>query len=107
VIRNDEGRPVDATHPLGRQVMFVGDLVDRGPDSPGVLRLVMGMVKAGHGLCVPGNHENKLVRALRGAKVQVSHGLQETLTQLSGESPEFPQGGRGVLLRPRLTPGSG
>jgi len=89
VIRNDEGRPVDATHPLGRQVMFVGDLVDRGPDSPGVLRLVMGMVKAGHGLCVPGNHENKLVRALRGAKVQVSHGLQETLTQLSGESPEF------------------
>ena len=89
VIRDDEGRPVDATHPLGRQVMFVGDLVDRGPDSPGVLRLVMGMVKAGHALCVPGNHENKLVRALRGAKVQVSHGLQETLTQLSGESAEF------------------
>ena len=89
VIRDEEGRPIDATHPLGRQVMFVGDLVDRGPDSPGVLRLVMGMVKAGHGLCVPGNHENKLVRALRGAKVQVSHGLQETLTQLSGESAEF------------------
>lgn len=89
VIRDDEGRPVDATHPLGRQVMFVGDLVDRGPDSPGVLRLVMGMVNTGHALCVPGNHENKLVRALRGAKVQVSHGLEETLTQLAGESAEF------------------
>ena len=46
--------------------MFLGDLVDRGPDSPGVLRLVMGMVAAGDALAVPGNHENKLVRALSG-----------------------------------------
>jgi protein phosphatase len=89
VLRDGAGRPVDATHQQGRRVLFVGDLVDRGPDSPGVLRLVMGMVASGHAFCVPGNHENKLVRALRGAKVQVSHGLQETLSQLSGESAEF------------------
>ena len=49
----------------------------------------MGMVKAGHALCVPGNHENKLVRALGGRRVQVSHGLAETLAQLAEESEEF------------------
>jgi protein phosphatase len=69
--------------------VFVGDLVDRGPDSPGVLRLAMGMVGAGHAFAVPGNHENKLVRALRGSKVQISHGLAETLDQLAGETPQF------------------
>jgi protein phosphatase len=89
VIRDDAGRPVDAVHPQGRRPVFVGDLVDRGPDSPGVLRLVMGMVEAGHALCVPGNHENKLVRALGGRDVQVGHGLAETLAQLQAEPPEF------------------
>ncbi len=36
--RDDQGRAVDAEHPQGRRAVFVGDLVDRGPDSPGVLR---------------------------------------------------------------------
>ncbi|HEX2174737.1 MAG TPA: polynucleotide kinase-phosphatase [Nocardioidaceae bacterium] len=87
--RDDQGRPVDAAHPEGRKAVFVGDLVDRGPDSPGVLRLVMGMVRAGHAMAVPGNHESKLVRALQGRKVQVSHGLAETLQQLDGEKADF------------------
>ncbi|WP_433223064.1 polynucleotide kinase-phosphatase [Dactylosporangium sp. CS-047395] len=89
IARDDAGRPVDAAHPDGRKVVFLGDLVDRGPDSPGVLRLAMGMVAAGHALAVPGNHENKLVRALSGRNVQVTHGLAETLEQLAGESDEF------------------
>lgn len=89
LVRDEQGRPVDATHPEGRRPVFVGDLVDRGPDSPGVLRLVMGMAKSGHALCVPGNHEHKLVRALAGRQVQVSHGLAETLTQLGDETEEF------------------
>ena len=54
-----------------------------------MLRLVMGMVSAGHALAVPGNHENKLVRALRGRNVQVSHGLAETLAQLAHETARF------------------
>lgn len=87
--RDGEGRPVGARHPEGRTAVFVGDLVDRGPDSPGVLRLVMGMVADGDALCVPGNHENKLVRVLKGAKAQVTHGLAETLEQLDRETPEF------------------
>ena len=89
-LRTDEqGRAVDAVPPAGRTAVFVGDLVDRGPDTPGVLRLVMGMVAAGSALCVPGNHENKLVRALRGRDVQLTHGLAESLAQLSAETPVF------------------
>ena len=80
--------------PEGRTAVFVGDLVDRGPDTPGVLRLVMGMVAAGHALCVPGNHENKLVRALQGRKVQVTHGLAETARPSSPREPaEFREPG--------------
>jgi len=89
ISRDADGRSVDATHAEGRKVIFVGDLVDRGPDSPGVLRLVMGMVGAGHALAVPGNHENKLVRALRGRNVQITHGLAETLVQLANQPEEF------------------
>ncbi|GAA4679111.1 polynucleotide kinase-phosphatase [Nocardioides nanhaiensis] len=86
---DDDGRAVGASHPAGRRAVFVGDLVDRGPDTPGVLRLVMGMVAAGTALCVSGNHEAKLVRALRGRKVTVSHGLGESLAQLERETEEF------------------
>ncbi|MGW6917666.1 polynucleotide kinase-phosphatase [Kitasatospora sp. NPDC054939] len=89
LVRDAAGRSVDAVPPQGRTAVFVGDLVDRGPDTPGVLRLVMGMVAAGHALCVPGNHENKLGRAMDGKKVTVSHGLQESLDQLAGEPEEF------------------
>ncbi|MEU8772441.1 polynucleotide kinase-phosphatase [Streptomyces sp. NPDC048606] len=79
----------DGAHPDGRTAVFVGDLVDRGPDSPGVLRRVMGMVKSGNALCVPGNHENKLGRHLKGSKVQCTHGLAETIEQLDREPEEF------------------
>ncbi|MFJ6702246.1 MULTISPECIES: polynucleotide kinase-phosphatase [unclassified Streptomyces] len=79
----------DGVHPEGRTAVFVGDLVDRGPDSPGVLRRVMSMVGSGNALCVPGNHENKYGRHLKGRKVQHTHGLAETIEQMAGESEEF------------------
>lgn len=78
-----------ARHPEGRKVIFLGDLVDRGPDIPGVLRIVMKMVEAGAALCVPGNHDIKLLRKLRGRDVQITHGLAESLEQLEREPPEF------------------
>ncbi|MGW7725849.1 polynucleotide kinase-phosphatase [Streptomyces canus] len=80
---------VDGVHPDGRTAVFVGDLVDRGPDSPGVLRRVMSMVKSGNALCVPGNHENKYGRYLKGRKVQHTHGLAETIEQMEAVSDEF------------------
>ncbi|MER5741919.1 polynucleotide kinase-phosphatase [Streptomyces sp. NPDC002225] len=81
---------VDGTHPEGRTAVFVGDLVDRGPDSPGVLRRVMSMVASGDALCVPGNHENKLARYLKGRTVQHTHGLAETIEQLDREDEKDP-----------------
>ncbi len=78
-----------ASHPAGRTAVFVGDLVDRGPATPAVLRLVMGMTAAGSALCVAGNHEAKLVRALRGRDVTVGHGLAESLAQLAAAGEGF------------------
>jgi polynucleotide kinase-phosphatase len=89
ITRDDQGRPVDAAHPEGRTAFFVGDLIDRGPSSVGVLRLAMGMAAAGHAIAVPGNHEAKLIRALDGKNVQVGHGLETTLAELETETPEF------------------
>ena len=75
--------------PPGRKLVFVGDLVDRGPKSPDVLKLAMSMVAAGRAICVPGNHDVKLQRYLHGRDVQIAHGLAETIAQLEVESPEF------------------
>ncbi len=75
--------------PTGRRALFLGDLVDRGPDSPGVLRLVMHMVAEGSALCVPGNHDVKLMRRLQGKQVKLSHGLAETMDQMAKEPAEF------------------
>lgn len=77
------------TPPAGRKAVFLGDLTDRGPKSPDVLKLVIGMVNDGTALCVPGNHDIKLLRHLRGKDVQITHGLADTLAQMAGEAPEF------------------
>jgi protein phosphatase len=77
------------TPPAGRRAIFVGDLVDRGPRSPDVLRLVKGMVDAGTAFCVIGNHENKLNRHLGGRNVQLTHGLAETVEQFEAQPAGF------------------
>src|SRR5829696_3585978 len=76
-------------HPDGRRAVFVGDLVDRGPRIPDVLKTVMAMVESGAALCVPGNHDIKLMRKLRGRDVQITHGLADSIAQLDAEPPEF------------------
>jgi len=63
----------DVKHPEGRKVVFLGDLVDRGPRTPDVLKLVMNMIQAGNAICIPGNHDMKLMRALRGNYVKITH----------------------------------
>lgn len=81
--------PALAIPPTGRRAVFVGDFVDRGPASPAVLRLVMGMVAAGHALAVPGNHDVKFARWLEGRKVTLSHGLDLTIAQMRNEPKTF------------------
>ena len=78
-----------ATPPPGRRAVFVGDYCDRGPDTPSVLRLVMSMAAAGNAICLPGNHDVKLVGALRGRDVKIAHGLADSLDQLGREPEEF------------------
>jgi protein phosphatase len=78
-------------HPRGRRVVFVGDLVDRGPAVAEVLDLVMRMHAAGTALCVPGNHDDRLLRRLRGRNVVVAHGLQQSLDSLAGRPAAFSQ----------------
>ncbi|RYG36273.1 polynucleotide kinase-phosphatase [bacterium] len=87
------GYPVEGgllgAHPEGRKPVFLGDLVDRGPDSPGVLRFVMDAVTRELAICVPGNHDERLLRKLKGREVKLTHGLAETIQQLEEQSPEF------------------
>ena len=57
-------------HPHERKLLFLGDLVDRGPDSVGVVRLVRQAVLDGVARVVKGNHELKLVRFLQAARTE-------------------------------------
>jgi protein phosphatase len=76
-------------HPEGRRVVFVGDLVDRGPRIVDTLRIAMDMCESGSALAVPGNHDDKLLRRLHGRAVRVTHGLEQTLAELHAGPPEF------------------
>ncbi|HEU5126155.1 MAG TPA: polynucleotide kinase-phosphatase [Verrucomicrobiae bacterium] len=85
-----DGQPGGAwRHPQGRKLVFLGDLVDRGPKSPWVVRLVMESVKVGNALCVPGNHDVKFMRKIWGKDVQVTHGLAESLQQFEQYEADF------------------
>ena len=82
-------RRVDVVAPPGRRAFFVGDLVDRGPRSPDVMRIVMAMVREGKALCVAGNHDVAFLRWLSGQHKALTHGLDKTADQFAAESPQF------------------
>jgi len=52
----------DGNHPAGRRLVFLGDLCDRGPDSPGVIELVRSLIERGRAQCILGNHELNILR---------------------------------------------
>jgi protein phosphatase len=85
-------------HPAGRRVVFVGDLVDRGPASLQVVAIVDAMRRAGTALAVLGNHDLKFLRWLRGEHVRMAYGLALTVNELL----TVPEGER-ERLRPQLT----
>jgi predicted phosphodiesterase len=77
------------TPPPNRKVIFLGDLGDRGPDTPGVCRLVMDMIDAGQAYCVLGNHDFKLWHHLSGKTVKRTHGFESTLAQFDKVDQAF------------------
>jgi protein phosphatase len=70
------------SHPEGRKAVFLGDLVDRGPRILDTIKLVYNMVEAGEALCLPGNHDIKFMRKLRGWDLKIVHGLAESLAEI-------------------------
>ena len=70
-------------HEDGRRLIFLGDLIDRGPDSIGVLNLVSRLVTRGRALLTLGNHDDALMRWLKGEHFDTSKGgLAQTITQI-------------------------
>lgn len=59
---NHLGYDESGRHPQSRTLVFVGDFVDRGPDSPGVVDLVQRLVEGGYACAIAGNHEINLLR---------------------------------------------
>jgi protein phosphatase len=73
--------------PTGRRAVFVGDLVDRGPKVVETVDLVRHMVAAEQAFCVPGNHDDKLLRYLNGRRVHIAHGIERSITQIDALPP--------------------
>ena len=49
-------------HPVADNLVFLGDLIDRGPDSPGVVSEVMDLCRTNNNVtCLRGNHEQMLL----------------------------------------------
>ncbi|WP_262692494.1 metallophosphoesterase [Kordiimonas aestuarii] len=84
-------KEVQLESPLGRKAIFLGDIVDRGPQIPEALRIVKAMVESGDALCVCGNHEARLMKVLSGQRVKAGYGLRESVAQLGLEGAGFCQ----------------
>lgn len=99
VLSRQEGTSLESgpryVHPQGRRAIFLGDLMDRGPRSLDCLRIVANMQRSGQALCVPGNHDIKLLKKLLGKDVQVSHGLADTLAEIEA----IPEAARAEFCR--------
>lgn len=65
-------------------VVQLGDLVDYGPDSAGVLRIMFDLIDRGQGLFLLGNHDLKLARYLLGQKIRSNAELVSTARQMDG-----------------------
>jgi protein phosphatase len=85
----EDGGGWTAEAPAGRRLIFIGDLCDRGPRSPEVLRLAMDLIAADRAWCVAGNHDDKVARYLDGQEPPATYGLQATIEQLEGASAAF------------------
>jgi hypothetical protein len=56
------GYDLDGNHVEGRKLIFVGDLCDRGSNSPGVIKLVKRLIENNNAQAILGNHELNLLQ---------------------------------------------
>ena len=77
------------SHPDGRKAAFLGDFCDRGNRNADVLRLVMDMVKSDNAIAVPGNHDVKLLKYLRGKNIAMTHGIDKTIAEIEAQGDLF------------------
>lgn len=71
---------------FSRPLLFVGDIVDRGDQSLETLDVVIELCRSGRARVVMGNHDFKFLRWLRGEKITVAHGLEETIGEFQMKS---------------------
>lgn len=85
-------------HPEGRKLIFLGDFIDRGPESRGVLHLVRRLVDSGVALAIMGNHEFNFIayhtrdddgRYLRSHGPTHDPQIAETLRSFAGYEKEI------------------
>ena len=76
-------------HPEGRKAAFLGDFCDRGNRNADVLRIVMDMVKSDNAIAVPGNHDVKLLKYLRGKSIAMTHGIDKTIAEIEAKGDPF------------------
>jgi hypothetical protein len=83
-------------HPEKRKLVFTGDLVDRGPNSPAVMDLVIDLVESGLAYCVLGNHELNILRGVRkGGNNWIL--APDDIDALHGQVPATPEQARRYL----------
>ena len=79
-------------HPNGRKIVWLGDLVDRGPKSVDVLKFVRTAVEKGGHYCIRGNHEEYLIKSFnsykKGERIPSGEGMKRTLVEFLREFDE-------------------
>jgi protein phosphatase len=77
--------------PENKQIIFTGDIIDKGPENKKCFYLVKEMVEKNYAILVMGNHDDKLMRWAKGNNVKINHGLEMT-------APQFEEKEKGTIF---------
>ncbi len=83
-----------ARGPADTRLVLLGDLIDRGPDSCGVMERAMALVQGGKVRVLAGNHEEMLLNSLEDAETLrhfLRHGGKETLFSYGLQRADYAQ----------------
>jgi protein phosphatase len=70
------------SHPENRRLVFLGDLIDRGPSVGEVVHFVYNVCQEGNAFCLPGNHENKFLRHLYNHKEKATPEIEASIQSI-------------------------